>query len=120
MSINPGEDDEPKTGFSTSTAYSPLANYHFLVLIFGSVGFGFWLAIPHPAVSVLYRSWFLTAFNNFYSGIIYTAVGIIFTAFGLFKVGVQKSLIGPTRTRILYIVVGLLLLIGGLTRLLLH
>jgi hypothetical protein len=93
------------------------------VLFIGIVGLLLWLSIAPPAAYAPFQPWFRAALNLFV-GIILTACGLFYDSWFAALMGAQNSSIilrfGPTRARIVYIVIGLIFLVVGIVRVLHH
>ncbi len=94
-----------------------------VVLFIGIVGLLLWLSIAPPAAYAPYQPWF-RAVANLFVGIVLTACGLFYNSWFAAIMGAQNSSIilrfGPTRARIVYIVIGLIFLINGIVGVLHH
>lgn len=88
-----------------------------VVLFIGIVCLLLWLSITPPAAYASYQPLFRAVLNLF-AGIFLTACGLFFDSWFTGILGVRNSSlvlrIGPTRARIVFIVVGLIFLLIGL------
>ena len=94
-----------------------------LVLFLGIVVLLFWLSNAPPAAFALYQPWF-RAMLHLVVGIVLIACGLFYHSWFAAIMGVQNSAIlsrfGPTRARIVLIMIGLIFLIIGLVVVLHH
>ena len=94
-----------------------------IVLSIGIVGLLLWLGIAPPIAFAPYQPWFWAVLNLFV-GIVLIACGLFYNSWFGAIIGAQNTWIivrfGPTRARIVYIVIGLIFLINGIVRVLHH
>lgn len=94
-----------------------------VVLFIGIVGLLLWLSIAPPAAYAPFQPWFRTVLNLFV-GIVLTACGLFYGSWFGALIGAQNTPIilrfGPTRARIIYIVIGMNFLIIGIAGVLNH